>query len=156
MSDVAAPTTPQEDIRDQTYLQTKLLRSISNSISNIELFLIKSSSLLDDSQKSTRDLITKLDTSIHSIISLFQEYRDANAIKTKKFFVVVKGHNPGIYDNFEIAKSQIEDKPSAYIRAFDDIAKAKEFHEHIAGCNDCQSYDPRPKTPAQEETKTSL
>jgi len=152
--------TPQEDIRDQTYLQTKLLRSISNSINNIELFLIRSSSLLEDSQKSTRDLIAKLNTSVHSIIDLFQEYRDANAIKSRKFFVVVKGSNPGIYDNFDLAKSQIEDKPGAYIRAFDDISKAKEFNEHISACNECQNYGPKPTSPAppslQEETKTSL
>jgi hypothetical protein len=161
----APPTssTPHEDIRDQTYLQTKLLRSISNSINNIELFLVKSSSLLEESQQSTRDLISKLDTSVNSIICLFQEYRDTNSIKTRKFFVVVNGHTPGIYDNFDMAKSQIEDKPNAYIRAFDDLKHAKEFNEHIAGCNGCQSLiPPSPSTTHEdppsspEESKTSL
>ena len=151
--------TPHEEIRDQTFLQTKLLRSISNSVNNIELFLIKSSSSLDESQKLTRDLVSKLDTSIHTIISLFQEYRDTNSVKERKYFVVVKGANPGLYENLEAAKSQIEGISGAYIRAFDKIEEAKSFHEHILECLDCQKFDPSTQPnppPPQEETKTEL
>jgi hypothetical protein len=153
----AVAQTPTEDIRDQTYLQTKLLRSISNSINNIELFLIKSASSLDESQQNTRSLVSKLDTSIQSIICLFQEYRDTNAVKERKYFVVVKGDNPGIYDNFDLARSQLEGKADAYIRAFDSFKDAKSFNDHLEKCSGCQTFaPPTPTSETQEETKTSL
>jgi len=80
-------------------------------------------------------------------------------MKSRKYFVVVKGHNPGVYENFDLAASQIEGMAGAYVRAFDKLEEATLFHQHIIQCADCKVFDPQiaSKFPNhEEETKTEI
>ena len=46
----------------------------------------------------------------------------------KKFYVVWEGRSPGIYDNWEDAKEQVEDFPGARHKSFDNLEDATEAY----------------------------
>src|SRR5690625_6244473 len=45
--------------------------------------------------------------------------------KKKKYYVVWKGHQPGIYDSWPVAKSQIENFPNARYKGYPTLDAAK-------------------------------
>ncbi len=46
--------------------------------------------------------------------------------RKKKFYVVWKGHMPGIYDNWKDCESQVKNFPGAVYKAFDTLEQAQE------------------------------
>lgn len=57
--------------------------------------------------------------------------------KRKKYYVVWKGHNPGIYESWDACKSQVQGVVGAQYKAFADKAEAelaaKSFYENYVG-----------------------
>lgn len=48
--------------------------------------------------------------------------------KTKKYYVVWEGHHPGVYDNWKIAKAQIDNYPNAKYKGFGSAEEATEAY----------------------------
>lgn len=54
----------------------------------------------------------------------------------QRFYVVWNGHNPGVYDNWEDAKLQVDNYPNARYKAFSSAAEAAEAYREGAVSDD--------------------
>jgi len=73
------------------------------------------------------------------------------AKKSRKYYVVWKGVTPGIYDNWEQCRAQVEGFEKAFYKSFDTEAEAKRA---FAG-NMWQYLNTKKNTPAPEESGAS-
>lgn len=53
-----------------------------------------------------------------------------------KYYVVFRGHNPGVYDNWDEAKEQTSGFPGAMCKAFSSSAEAAEAYRKFTGSED--------------------
>lgn len=53
-----------------------------------------------------------------------------------KFYVVFRGHNPGVYNDWDEAKEQIQGFPGALHKSYDSSAEAAEAYRNFTGMED--------------------
>ena len=53
-----------------------------------------------------------------------------------KYYVVFKGHNPGVYDNWEEVKIQTEGFPGAVFKSYPTSEEASEAYRNYSGIED--------------------
>jgi hypothetical protein len=131
---VANPASPPNDsvvllerIHESICFQNVVLRTISNNLNEFQLKFVRHISSNTEKDSTLNDTLNQLRSSMQSFIDIASQYQAANCLKSKHYFAVPIGHNPGVYYNYDEAISQIEGYTDGYIKAFEFLSQAQDY-----------------------------
>lgn len=120
-----------ERIHESILFQNVVLRTLSNTLNEFQLKFVRHISAESEKEKVLSESLDKFRLSMQSFIDIANQYKTANCLKTKHYFVVPIGHNPGIYSSYEDAVSQVENFPDGFFKAFEFLHHAENYMQRF-------------------------